>query len=66
MAKKIIWSTRASLSFDKIIAYLEKEWSVKEIQKLIINTEKVLQQIESESIKFRSSGKKDIHEVLVT
>jgi plasmid stabilization system protein ParE len=66
MAKKIIWSTRATTSFDKIIKYLEKEWTKKEIGKLVSNTQKVLQQIESESIKFRTSGKKDIHEVLVT
>jgi hypothetical protein len=30
------------------------------------NTQKVLKQIESGSIKFKSSGKKDIHEVLIT
>ena len=66
MAKKIIWSTRAVNSFDKIIKYLEKNWTKKEIEKLILTTQKVLQQIESESIKFKSSGKKDIHEVLIT
>ncbi|MCC6182380.1 MAG: type II toxin-antitoxin system RelE/ParE family toxin [Bacteroidia bacterium] len=66
MAKKIIWSTRATASFDKIIKYLEKDWTKKEIEKLVSNTQKVLQQIESGSIKFRTSGKKDIHEVLVT
>ena len=58
MAKEIIWSSRAIASFDRIIKYLEKEWTKKEIEKLISNTKKVLQQIESESIKFRSSGKK--------
>jgi len=66
MAKKIIWSTRAIASFDKIIAYLEKHWTPREIEKLILRTQKVLQQIESESIKFKSSGKMNIHEVLVT
>ncbi|MDI1354009.1 MAG: type II toxin-antitoxin system RelE/ParE family toxin [bacterium] len=66
MAKKIIWSTRATASFDRIIKYLEKEWTRKEIEKLISNTQKVLQQIESGSIKFKSSGKIDIHEVLIT
>lgn len=66
MAKKIIWSTKADHSFDRIIKYLQKEWTQKEIEKLILNTQKVLRQIESGSIKFKSSGKKDIHEVLVT
>lgn len=66
MAKKIVWSSRAIASFDRIIKYLEKEWSKKEIEKLISNTKKVLRQIESGGVKFRSSGKKDIHEVLIT
>lgn len=66
MAKKIIWSSRATASFDRIVKYLEKEWTKKEIEKLISNTQKVLHQIESGELKFRSSGKKDIHEVLVT
>ncbi len=66
MAKKIIWSTGAITSFDKIIKYLEKEWTQKEIEKLILNTQKVIHQIGSDSIKFKSSGKKNIHEVLAT
>ena len=66
MAKKIIWSSKALASFDRIIKHLEKDWTAKEIEKLILNTKKVLQQIESGSVKFRSSGKRDIHEVLVT
>lgn len=40
MAKKIIWSARAIAGFDKIIRYLEKEWTKKEIEKLLINTQK--------------------------
>jgi len=66
MAKKVIWSTRATASFDKIITYLEKNWTRKEIEKLISNTQKVLQQIESGSVKLKGSGKKDVHEVLIT
>ena len=66
MAKKIIWSLKAIASFDKIVIYLEKNWTAREIEKLVSNTQKTLQQIESEAIKFRSSGKKNIHEVLIT
>lgn len=66
MAKKIIWSTKARISFDKIISYLEANWTDKEIKTLISNTQKILVQIESGAVKFKSSGKKNIHEVLVT
>jgi len=59
MAKKIIWSNRAITRFERIIEYLEKKWTNKEPEKLVSHTEKVLKEIESESIKFRSSGKKD-------
>lgn len=65
MAKKIIWSFRAIVSFDRIIDYLENERTVKEIEKFVSNTKQVLQQMESGTVKFKSSGKKNIHEVLV-
>ena len=66
MVKKVVWSTRATASFDKIINYLEQNWSEKEIEKFINYTQKIIIQISSTTVTFRSSGKKNIHEVLVT
>lgn len=66
MAKEVVWSTRAVASFDRVIEYLEKNWTQKEIEKFILKTQKVLRQIESGTIHFKRSEKKDLHEVLVT
>jgi plasmid stabilization system protein ParE len=66
MVKKVIWSPRAIASFDTIIKYLQKEWTEKEIIKLVTSTQKVLLKIASGSITFRTSSKQGIHEVLIT
>jgi len=66
MAKKVIWSSRAIASFDKIIDYLEKEWTEKDVRNFIFKTQKTITQIESDTILFRTSGKRNIHEVLVS
>jgi hypothetical protein len=42
MAKKIIWSKRAILSFDRVIAYLQEDWTEMEILKFINQTNKIL------------------------
>ena len=66
MAKKVIWSKRAITSFDRVIAYLNEDWTEKEIQKLINQTNKILGLIQSDFVKFRRSGKVDVYEVLIT
>ena len=44
MAKKVIWSSRAIASFDKIIDYLEKEWTEKDVRNFIFKTQKTITQ----------------------
>jgi hypothetical protein len=66
MGKEVVWSPKAINEFDKIIKYLGKEWSNKEVKKFILRTNKIVDQISSGTIKFRTSGKKSIHEVLIT
>lgn len=38
----IFWSDSALLSFDKIIKYLSENWTDKEIEKLVLRTNEVL------------------------
>ena len=38
MALKIVWTTRALQGFDRIIDYLEKEWTEKEISTFVEDT----------------------------
>lgn len=64
--KVIIWSLRATKSFERIIDYLKHNWTDKEIEKFIKATNSVLQKLENNQVHFRSSGKRQVHEVLIT
>ena len=66
MAYKIIWLPTAEKRFHEIIAYLEKEWTEKEIVSLVIKTQTVITIISVSPLTFRKSPSKKIHEVLVT
>lgn len=65
MAFKIIWSPEAEKTFDDIINYLEKNWSEKEIRKLISTTERIVLLLEQNPYLFRGSEKESIYEVLI-
>ncbi len=36
--EQILWTPKASLSFNRIVEYLRKEWSEKEVEKFIATT----------------------------
>ncbi|MES2558686.1 MAG: type II toxin-antitoxin system RelE/ParE family toxin [Bacteroidota bacterium] len=66
MAYKIIWLPTAEKRFNEIIAYLEKEWTAKEIESLIRKTNAIAAILSVSPLTFRKSPGKKIHEVLVT
>jgi hypothetical protein len=66
VAKKVIWSKRAITSFDRVIAYLNEDWTEKEILKFVNQTNKIIYLIQSNIVKFKSSEKVDVYEVLIT
>jgi len=66
MGKEIIWSARAIESFNRVIEYLETNWTEKQINSFVEKTEHTLRIIGSGKVKFKSSKKKNIFEVLVT
>jgi plasmid stabilization system protein ParE len=47
MALEVIWTPRAEKGFDKIIEYLEKNWTDKEISNFIIETKEFLKLLEN-------------------
>ena len=63
---KIVWSRRAKNDFDRILDYLEKEWSITTAQKFILKTEKELQLISTIPKAFPMSKKKQIHQCIIT
>lgn len=42
MGFKIVWSPKSEQTFDKIISYLAKNWTEKEIKHLTLETERVI------------------------
>ena len=66
MAKKIIWTPEAELSFESVIHFLQEHWSEKEIVKFVQRAEIVIKHIERHPLSYRSAGKEDIREALVT
>ncbi len=55
MAKKIKWTIEAEAEFDKVILYLEQNWTDKEILKFISATNRVLSFISEFPLMFRKS-----------
>lgn len=66
MAQKIIWTPEAENTFDQVIAYLEEHWTEKEIRKFIKKTNEVIHHISFHPLAYRSAGKDDIREALIT
>jgi plasmid stabilization system protein ParE len=66
MVKEIIWSPTAIKTFDKIINYLQQNWSEKEIEKFVTLSNRVILQLQSGLVIFKNSSKKGIKEVVIT
>ncbi len=67
MALKIKWSKRAEKSFDKIVDYLEDEWSEANAKKFVRKTNKLLGQIaENPEMCPSVEGKEEVRKGLVT
>lgn len=66
MAKEIKWTAEAEETYHKVIEYLERSWTSKEISHFITHTEKVLHFISDNPLLFRRSGKRNVHEALIT
>lgn len=66
MAKEVIWSDQAILTFNAIIKYLEMEWSEKEIVKFVNETERVIALLSEYPTIFRKTNLVNVREALVT
>lgn len=66
MALVILWTPEAENTYNNIIKYLEVEWSEKEVQNFIRESNNVLRQIAEFPNMFKASKKKDIRIGLIT
>ncbi len=64
---KISWTPGARLTYFKVLEYLDKTWTKKEIQNFVNRTEKVLGQIIKDPEMFEASPKKiNVRKGLIT
>ena len=66
MALEIKWTLQAEKGLDKVIEYLEKDWTVKEILQLEKNVNQVINQISLNPKLYPKSDKyKSLHKAIV-
>jgi plasmid stabilization system protein ParE len=66
MALIVKWTLQAERGLDKVIKYLEKEWTVKEILQLEKNIERVIYQISQNPELFpKSENNKKLYKAIV-
>jgi plasmid stabilization system protein ParE len=66
MVKEIRWTPEALKSFQKVIDYLETNWTEKEVKSFITSTNRVAQFISQNPKMFRATNHQDLREALVT
>lgn len=66
MAKEVRWTKESVAAYDRVIDYLDREWSENEIINFIECTELVLQYVSSNPLMFRKTSKKSVREALIT
>ncbi|MEO5572827.1 MAG: type II toxin-antitoxin system RelE/ParE family toxin [Bacteroidia bacterium] len=66
MVKEIRWTTEATDSFNRIIEYLLREWSEREVENFVTAVDKVIEYISNHPRMFRKTNRKNVREALVT
>jgi plasmid stabilization system protein ParE len=66
MAKEVRWTQESIDTFNKVIEYLEHNWTEKETGNFIQATNRVILFIAENPKMFRKTNKLNIHEALVT
>jgi plasmid stabilization system protein ParE len=66
MALKFVWTAQAIKGFNKVVEYLEANWTKKEILNLENKIQQVINQINLNPEQFPKSGKKEsLHKAIV-
>lgn len=66
MAKKVIWSNEAIKSFDNVLNYLNENWTEKEVDDFILQTDAAIELISKFPLMFRRFNKRNIRAALIT
>lgn len=65
MALNIKWTKEAKDTFEKILIYLNEEWSVKEVENFISRTENILSIISQQPYLYKASAYKEIRQAVI-
>ena len=57
MATKVVWTRQAVRGLEKVIKYLEKQWTAKEIISLNLRIDRLTKQLQNQPELFKSSFK---------
>ena len=66
MAREIIWSPEAEITFQQIVEYLQAEWSESDVENFVRKTDQIISLIRLHPLMYRKTTKPDVHEVLVS
>lgn len=66
MALKVFWTKRAEKSFQKVIEYLQENWSEKEIRNFVKKTFTIINYISERPRMFPYSPQQDIYNAVIT
>jgi hypothetical protein len=66
MAKEVRWTKESVVAFEKVVLYLEREWTEKEIESFIQATHLVLGYLSKHPLMFRKSSIPNVREALIT
>ncbi|MBI4945899.1 MAG: hypothetical protein HY840_05805 [Bacteroidetes bacterium] len=66
MAKKIIWTHEGEKTFEAVTDYLQQHWSEREIIIFFKRVNNVAEHISRYPLSYRSAGKEDVREALIT
>lgn len=61
MALEIIWSIRAEKGFDKIVKYLEENWTEREIRNFMQESQEFFELLKKNPIMLQSSKKTNLY-----
>ncbi len=61
MALEIIWSTRAEKGFDKIVNYLEENWTEREIRNFMEESQEFFELLKKNPKMLQASKKANLH-----
>ena len=66
MVVEVFWTNNAVATYNKVLDYLEVNWPKKVTIDFVSKTHKIIDLLSTGNIKFRSSGKENVYEVLIT